>query len=139
MAELLIRVQDSQTTGDVIFDSQVSRRGDVIVAMPDDWPWGDMELTHPFWRILKISNVTVSDASVLTSPEIEDDPLHPRRTLQFRMNSFDIDGQGIPVPLKNYLNDDTRVQPTFSFPGLNSASFAALVKRKPKIPDPGAV
>lgn len=111
--ELLIRIVDSYPglTGDDAFDSKVSRRGDVIVAVPNGWAWGDKELTEPFWRILKLPNVSEAMAQSLVGEEA---PLSeaPDPTLQFRGFTFDVDkatGQ-----LRNYLRDDTRASPSFT-------------------------
>ena len=49
MSELLVRVHD-KINEDFYLNCQCTKRGDVIVARPDGWPWGKEELANPDWR-----------------------------------------------------------------------------------------
>lgn len=95
------------------------QQGDVIDVHPDGWAWGACELgqvvpgnpngNHPFWRIIKLPNVTVAQASNLLAPEKDADPLNPSPFLQYR--GFFFDKSKIPVQqiaLLQNLADDLR-------------------------------
>ena len=70
MAELLVRVADKTTAEDpraLLF----LRAGEVVVVCPDGWPWSEAEQTNPDWVILKLPNVTESEASAMLGPDRE--------------------------------------------------------------------
>lgn len=70
MCEMLVRVVDKRLPLDQGADVTLSKRGDVIVVVPDGWKWSKGELANPDWRILKWPHVSIDEASVLMSPEI---------------------------------------------------------------------
>lgn len=95
MAELLVRIVDKVNTDDFYRNCQCTKRGDVIAAQPDGWPWGREELATPDWRILSVPDMTVSEASVFLSAERDVDPRHPSRTLQRRAFKINLDHQDL--------------------------------------------
>jgi hypothetical protein len=78
MAELLVRTVDKSST-DPVEDRMLSKRGDVIVAEPDDHPWGAQELTAEYWTIIKAPGVSVSEFSDLLVPQLVNDVTVRRR------------------------------------------------------------
>lgn len=89
MAELLVCVV-SKTHHDPYFDCKRPKAGDVIVVMPDGHEWGRAEIENQDWKIVRVPGVSVDQASVFTSPEIDDDPSQPSRVLQYRAFAFDM-------------------------------------------------
>lgn len=138
MAELLVRVKDSPMTGDAAFDSKASRRGDVIVVMPDGWAWGSRERDHDFWRIVKMEGIPVEVAEVLLGQELDTDPQNPKQTLQFRLNRLDLD-HAVLIPVAPDIADDTRTMAVIEVKGMDSVAFLGLVVRKDPIPDIGEI
>lgn len=141
MSELLIRVQD-KVNADFYLDCQCTKRGDVIVARPDGWPWGHDELTAPFWRILKVPALPLAEAEALTGPELPVDPQSPGRTLRRRAFKLDLDAllaaPAIPQALKDYIRDDTRAAATFMVV-LPLVAVRAVKVAKPAIADPAVI
>lgn len=90
MAELLVRILDKVNT-DKILDSKCTKRGDVISVCPDGWEWGTEEINSAQWAIIKLPNVTTSEASVFLSPEIDIDPQNPSLFLQRRSMKLNLD------------------------------------------------
>lgn len=135
MAELLLRVHDKVNTEDFYANCKCTKRGDVIVAMPDGWNWGAKELTLPFYRVLKIPALSVGEAETLIAPELEIDPVNPSLTLQRRAFGLDIDRPGLPAEMVAYLADDTRIAATFTVT-LPLAQIRVLKTVKARIPDP---
>lgn len=91
MAELVVMVVDRLHPHDVYLNAAAYKRGDVIEVRPDGWPWGTEELAHPDWRILRIPDLTVSEASALLAEERNTDPAHQSRTLQRRAFKLDLE------------------------------------------------
>lgn len=94
MAELLVRVVD-KVNPDFYANTKCLKRGDVIAVCEDGWGWGVEELANPDWRILKIPDMTVAEASVFLAPERNRDPGQPSRTLQRRAFAIDLDHPAI--------------------------------------------
>lgn len=142
MSELLLRVTD-KINPDFYLNTHCTKRGDVIVVAPDGWSWSALELTLPFWRILKVPALNVSEASAYLAPELDTDPNHPSRTLQRRAFKFDIDSTLVTLPavLVTYLADDTRAQQTFTITNqiLSKNDLIKLKVAKPAIVDPGVI
>lgn len=132
MAELLVRVRD-KTSPDLYKDVRLTKRGDVIVVMPDGWTWGSGELTNPDWRIVKLPNVSLDEAEAMTAGELPADPKVPSRTLQRRAFSFDLDN--LPQSVAAFIADDTRASPALTV-NLTLAQFRGLKKRKEAKQDP---
>jgi hypothetical protein len=137
MAELLVRIAD-KVNSDFYMNTKCTKRGDVIVASPDGWPWGKEELSLPFYRIFKIPALPLAEAQALCAPELDTDPAHPSRTLQRRAFRLDIDNVIIPAALKAFLLDNTRANPTFTV-NLTLAQIRSLKIVKPVIADPAII
>lgn len=137
MCEALIRVVD-KTNADPYFDAQCTKRGDVIVVVPDGWSWGHEELINSDWRVLKLPNVSELQAASFLAPEPETNPKKPSRVLQRRAFKFDLDDANLPAELKAWLQDGARNQPTFAA-ALTGAQLNAFRKAKPKRSDPSTL
>lgn len=70
MAEVLIRTQDKPLTGDPYIDRHRSRRGSVIVIMPDGHEWSAEERAAPFWYILSLPGISPHLLSQFTAPDL---------------------------------------------------------------------
>lgn len=159
MAEFLIRVVDKRTptgywqhgpTGwehvdenrdadDMFIDHATThKRGDVIHAAPDGWPWGSDELISPFWRIIKVPGLELLEAQAMVAREIAEDPTNPPRTLQRRAFRLDIDHPSLPAAFREYLQDDTRASAAYTL-SINRAAFRVLKKARLPIPDPAVI
>lgn len=128
-------------SGNLAIDSHAPKQGDVIDVHPDGWTWGLCELgnavqgnpngNHNFFRIVKLPNVTVSQAGTMLSPEVDVDPLNPSPYLQYR--AFFLDKTKIPGGvLQTYWNDDTRSVPFISMP-YTAAQLNTIVTQRPAI------
>lgn len=139
MAELLLRVVDKSNPDDPYKDVKLTKRGDVIVVMPDGWAWGAEELSNPQWRILKWPALSMSAASAFLSPEIDTapQPVGDNPMLQRRGFSFDLDAAIIPAGLRTWLADDTRAAPFFTVPA--NITLAMVRKKKSPRPDPTVI
>lgn len=99
MCEILLCVKDRGNSGVLLIDSHAPKQGDVVLVKPDGWQWGAAELgtavqgnpngNHPFFRIIKLPNVTVAQASNMLTPEIDIDPQVPSAYLQYRGRFLD--------------------------------------------------
>jgi len=141
MCEILLCVRDMRNVA-----WPYPQQGDVIAVVPDGWRWGACELgqavegnpngNHPFWRIIKLPNVTVAQASNLLAPERDTDPQGPSPYLQYRQ--FYFDKTKIPagqIALLQNLADDLR---TNGFVTLNftAAQLANVISRRPALSAP---
>lgn len=120
MCEILVCVKNKGQTGNLAVDSRMPKQGDVVSVHPDGWSWGACELgvvvqgnpngNHPFFRVIKLPNVTVAQAARMLSPETDVDPLHPSPYLQYR--AFFLDKSKINPTTQKALwdnwNDDGR-------------------------------
>ena len=147
MAELLVRSTDS-INDDFYLNTKCTKRGDVIVACPDGWNWGTLELTHSFWRIVLAPAMTLAQAQSFLDGEKDIDPLHPSKTLQIRAVKFNLDDPAHPQPFKDYIADDTRVAPMIKLveaspkvgeTALPVTAIMAAKIVKPPIVDPGII
>lgn len=122
MAELLVRTVSKVNPTNAHRDAKLTKRGDVIMVCPDGWGWCGDELKNPHWRILKWPSITVSEASLFMSREIQTatnpfvgiylpDPL-----LQARGYHLNLDHGKLPSGLRKYLDDETRKEPFFVMP-----------------------
>lgn len=139
MAELLLRVVDKVNPDDPYKDVQLTKRGDVVTALPDGWAWSSEEQRNPHWRILKWPSLTLSAATVFLSPEIDSKPqlTGENPMLQRRGFAFDLDAPALPAALKAWLADDTRAEPFFTVP--DGITLAMVRKKKPPRPDPTVI
>ncbi len=107
MAEMLVRAVDKINPDSQAKDARCLKRGDVVVVVPNDWPWSVKEQTDPQWRIVRAPDMTMDEARTFTVPEFPDLQVnpHPRR------RGFFIDIDGLPTGHRNWFNDTTRVDP----------------------------
>jgi hypothetical protein len=134
MAEFLIRVQDKINTSSIYFDVKCLKRGDVVCVCPDGWPWSQLELTLPFWRIVKVPGMALDEAQAFLVPE-PGDPLL-KKTLMARQFKLDIDNLVLPQSIKDWIADATRAQP---FLVVALAQTRALKVLKPPVLDPAII
>ena len=120
MTELYIRIED-KVHFDPVRDRRFSKRGDVITAHEDNWPWGLRELTGLSHRIVRISALPF-DAEVIEllqeevpinfDPEFStrawDDPLG-----HFRFININLDA--LPAGLASLFIPGTRPAPIITF------------------------
>lgn len=139
MAQLLIRVVD-KVHPDFYENTKNTKRGDVVMACPDDWVWGSEAMTAPYWRIIKHTQLPLSEAQALMTPELDVDPQNPSRTLQKRAFKLNIDAAALPQAIKTWLADDSRATPVLDVtPLVNLTNFRALKVTKPPIQDPNII
>lgn len=132
MAEILIRVAD-KVHSDPARNAQCTKRGDVIVVCEDGHVWGEAEKTSPFWRIVSLPNVTVSEASMWLGPEPQVDIVAPSRMVQRRLWTLDLATLFAAAP--DALADDTRRAAKVVFAG-RFAQIQGAATRKPVLDDP---
>lgn len=138
MCEVLLRVADKVNATDPYADAKCLKRGDIVVVCVDDWPWGSDELAHPFWRVLKLPNISVQQVETFLGPEYDDDPANPSRVLRRRAFMVDLGSATIPAGLRAWLLDDTRAAPTRTA-NFTATQFLALKKGKTRLPDPNVI
>lgn len=146
MAELLVRVVDKRGTN-LYLDCQCTKRGDVIVAQPDGWPWGKEEVSNPDWRIIKIPGAAPESFASLLQPELAPDPRNPPRTLQRRWYHLDLDDPSLDEALKVYVSDGSRQSASIVVSRVKGGTagesivedLLALTKQRPSIPDPAVI
>lgn len=141
MCEVLVCVHDRGTSGVLAIDSHAPQQGDVVEVQADGWPWGACELgftypgnpngNHNFFRILKLPNVTINQASTMLSPEVDVDPQNPSPYLQYR--AFFLDKTKISGALLAHWNDDLRSLPFITLP-FTAAQFATIRTQRTPVP-----
>jgi hypothetical protein len=127
MAELLLRQRDRSELP-VEQRALTFRRGDVIVACPNNWAWTQEELTNPDWRILALPSVGLSAINQFLQPELTATVESPD-LLQKRLNYLDVDAASLPQALKNWWRDDTRASPKYTI-NLTGAQLLAYIKTR---------
>lgn len=153
MCEIALVVVDKTNTDSIYLDCKCYKSGDIIEVMADGWPWGNVDLTNPNWRIIKFPGVDVSQMSQFLSWQLPADPLNPsktllRRALRFAWSQIDSTNWATNHPaqvtaLKNYIADATRAQATLTVPANTVAAFMTelnkLTVTKPAVQDPAVV
>jgi len=137
MAEICVRVHD-KVNDDFYLNTRCTKRFDVIEVLPDGSNWGNDPLSLPFYRIVKLPNISVVEASALLAAEVDIDPLSPSRTLQRRAFRLDLANITIPQAVRNFVADDSRAQPTITF-NIGVTAFRALKVSKASIADPAVI
>ncbi len=139
MAQLLIRVVN-KVNADFYLNTKCTKRGDVIVVQSDAWQWGSSELSNPDWRIIKHTELTVSEANAFLAAEVDTDPGSPSKTLQRRAFKLDVDAAVIPQTIKDWLADSTRAVPILDLtPLITLNGVRALKTAKAAIVDPNVI
>lgn len=138
MCEILLCVKDRGKSGVLAIDSRAPKQGDVVMVVPDGWPWSDAERgiaipgnpngNHNFMRIIQLPNVSVALASSMLAPEADIDPLNPSPYLQFR--AFFLDKTKISnQALLNNLADDLRANPSITL-NFTAAQLNTIVTQR---------
>jgi hypothetical protein len=128
MADLVIRIRAKPEANSELAALKTTR-GDVIEVLPTPWAFSVIELTNPDWRILRLPNVSVADALVLTKPELLTDAGGVDRLRRKRSAFFDVDDATLPTAISTWLLDDLRAVPIFTS-NINRAQFLKFVKTK---------
>ena len=129
MTELLLRVHDKVNERDAWLHQRLTKRGDMIVVVPDGWTWGSGELTNPAWRII-VSDLPETEAiGYLAEEELSDeyairDRVWKRKIMQFRIDRATGD-------LASWLADDTRRVPKWY---MSATDLRRFMERKPPGP-----
>lgn len=135
MSELLIRVID-KVGSDPYLDAKCLKRGDVVVVVDNGWLWAKEELTAPYWRILKLPNVSVTVAEAFLGAEFDIDPAHPSKVL--RRRAFSLDLVNWTNQVLQWIADDTRAVP-FRTANISEANLLALKLPKVRLVDPNVL
>jgi hypothetical protein len=138
MAELLIRVHD-KVGSDIYQNAQLTKAGDVIVVMPNEWTWGFVERSHPDWRLLRVPTLTLSEGQIFLGAEPNRDPQVRSRVLQRRAVTLSLEAlvQADPT-LVTWLANDRRTTPIQST-RLTSEMFLTLQRLKTPLIDPAII
>jgi hypothetical protein len=134
--DILLRVKDKVNPNDQLLDIQCEKRGDFINVLPENWAWSAIELTHPEARIIRFTNVSVSEASQFLSEPAVDPVVTPYRPL--KLWSFNLDSNNIPHDLQVFLQDDTRQIPIY-VSTIDFATLSAWVYKKTLPVDPRVI
>lgn len=133
MSEILVRVVD-KTHPDIIKDVQLLKSGDVVVIMPDNWSWSEMELTNPEWRILNvglsednISRLLMSESSL--HMHLVDDVMR-----QARASYIDFISMSMVSGFSEFLNDDQRILAKYYVPVTFDFNIAIRDKQRRQNP-----
>jgi len=86
---------------------------------------------HPFWRIVRLTNVRRSTATILEHPEQRTHEKQPETHLQSRGYYFDIEATN--GALRKFLDDDSRSEPIF-VSDMSETEFKGLIRRRPTLP-----
>lgn len=121
MCEFLLRVVD-KVNPDPALNIQCTKRGDIIVAVPDGWAWSAEERTNPEWRIVKVTGMPLNEGEQYTLPETgaEGDVY-----LMKRLSFCDI--AAMPLVVRNALLQEPRPE----FYTITAAALRPFLKRKP--------
>lgn len=121
MAEMLVRVVD-KVNEDFYRNLRCTKRGMVIVVVPDGHVWSTQELTNPDWRIVKILGVPVHAVSEFVNGVPSDESNPHNKTRQRRAVKLNLDHPSLSAEVKAFVQDATRVVPFFTVPAalLNS-------------------
>lgn len=117
---------------------------DLVVAMPTGWAWGDQELTHPWFRIVRLpdSIATMSEAEQFLSPLLPElDTNGLEKTLwQRRAYYLDVTHPTlIPASFITFWEDDSRAIQIYDATTTFSATPAQLGVARPAIANPSYV
>lgn len=136
MCELLLLIANNNNT-DPYLDCKRLKRGDVVVVQPDGWGWSSEEQINCDWRIIKLPGIAEDLLSAFIAPELPVDPLNPGKMLQLRGFKIDVDDTltRLPQAAKNYLLDNKRTSPSYTF-NITLAQILALKLTKPPLADP---
>jgi len=128
MAEFLFRVHSHNADPGTRLE-----RGDCVIAVENDWPWSQEELTNPAWRIVKIPDMSLSEAQSFMVPDLG----NPEYGYLSQRRKFTIDEALITLPeAQVFIADDTRAQPSMTF---TADQLRGVVKERPPLQDPAYI
>jgi len=128
MSEFLFRVHNHSSAPGTRLE-----RGDCVVAVENNWPWSQEELTAPQWRIVKIPDMSLSEAQSLLVPDLG----NPDYGYLPQRRKFTIDEALITLPeTQAFIADDTRTQPSMTFA---ADQLRGVIKERPPLQDPAYV
>lgn len=130
MCEILVIAHDKTNPNDTVKDAKLYKRGDVVVVVEDGHPWGDKDRSLALFRIVKLPNVTPSEASMWLGREPETNPRQPSRMLQRRLWTLDL-----TLLPPTFVTDDARTEHAATL-SLNFAAIQARAMRKTPRVDP---
>lgn len=105
MAQIVVITKDKVDPADPVNNAGQYKRGDVICALPDDWVFGDQELSNPMFQIIKIPDMSVTEANALCAEELGDRKVNPY--LWRRLFKIDVDSS---ASLKTAVGDGSKRQ-----------------------------
>jgi hypothetical protein len=131
MCEIAVMAEDV-ASDDPVDDTKLFKLGDVIDILPDGADWGDQAIANPRFRMIRLTGVSVSEASVLVAAEMSTNPGASARMLRQRMSGLDLTNPDLAAAMK----DVGRSTKVIVLPP--NAARALLNGRKVKsvIPDP---
>lgn len=136
MAQLLLTVVGQYNNDDPYMDARLPKPGDILAIQPDDAEWGQFELSHSEWRIIKLPSHTAASLQYL----LEDvKPTSPgQKMVQYRAFYLNISAPQLSSELKAYLADNTRSVPIFTVTSGEQAIINVL-QQKSQRPDPNVI
>lgn len=82
-------VKSQKITTDAVKDAGRYKQGDVIVALPIDHNYTDLEVHNLDWKILKIIDLDIEQAQLLIEPQVSfDGTFLRRRNVKLEYNKF---------------------------------------------------
>lgn len=150
MAELLVRVVDKVNVESIYLDCGCTKRGDVIVVRPDGWAWGRCELNDPQYVVVRVPDMSLTEAEALTTPDPGFGMRGASPTLHKRAFKWDLD-QVVAAPLESAIQQNLNAAtPDPQHPGQTSPKSVILspltvielrlIKTvKPSTPDPAVI
>jgi hypothetical protein len=137
MPELLLFAQDHST--DTTLDAEqlaaLPTQWDLIAWRADGWPWGDEELSHPWFRILSWPDALPADLDILLSPKLPELDVNdiPTTLWQFRSFFVDVSQLGLTPLLQGARSGGIVPVPPTAPP------LTDVTTERPDVPDPDYV
>jgi hypothetical protein len=134
MCELILSAID-KTSPNPSIDSKLVKRGVVVEVFEDGHDYGNQELTHPMFRILKLPGVPMAFGQGFLGGELGDGP-----NVLHRKFKLDIDHPNVPAVIKAHLDDYTRQASSYTVdPGVWSLSAITALKTARVWSDPTVI
>ena len=135
MCEFLLRVHDkkhAETEPDKPYlDVKLMQRGDIVECRDNGWPWSHLERSEPFWRIVKIPQMSLEEGQTYLAREPGNKLLN--KMLQKRQFKLNLDNPALPASIRDFINDDTRAVDSIT---INANSVRNIRTTKDPVPDP---
>lgn len=128
MCEFLFRVRDHSSDPGTRLG-----RGDCVACVENGWVWSESELTHPDWRIVKVPDMSVSEAESYLVPDMG----NPEFGYLPQRRKFAIDQSRFVNPATAaFVADDTRAVPFITAP---AAALRNVIVQRPPLLDPSYI